>query len=115
MFAIVTAIYAIRAFRKQPEEVSDQAEMLRVQAGQLGEQRKVNAEQIRVLGLQAAELRESLEERQREAAERRRAQASRVFIWIRAPRRRSRRRHLPHLRHGRVVSTYTRTARHGAP
>jgi len=58
--------------------------MLKVQSEQLAEQRKVNAEQIRVLGLQAAELHESLEERQRESAKQRRAQASRVFIWIRA-------------------------------
>jgi len=33
--AIVTAIYAIRAFRAQSQEVSDQAEMLRVQSEQL--------------------------------------------------------------------------------
>lgn len=38
--AIVTAVFAIRAFRKQSKEVSDQAEMLRVQSEQLAEQRK---------------------------------------------------------------------------
>jgi hypothetical protein len=81
--AIITAIYAIRAFREQTKAVADQTKMLNVQSEQLAEQQKVNAEQIRVLELQAAELHESLEERQREAAERRRAQASRVFIWIR--------------------------------
>jgi hypothetical protein len=81
VFAIVTAIYAVRAFRKQSKEVSDQAEMLRVQSDQLGEQRKINAEQTEVLSLQASELRESLDERKREAVERRQAQASRVFIW----------------------------------
>ncbi len=80
VFAILTAAFAMLAFRKQSKEVSDQASMLEVQSGQLAEQRKVNAEQIRVLGLQAAELRESLEERTRDTAERRRAQASRVFI-----------------------------------
>jgi len=80
VFAIVTAVYARRAFLKQSKEVSDQASMLEVQSEQLAEQRKVNAEQIRVLGLQAAELRESLAERKREAAERRRAQAGRIFI-----------------------------------
>jgi hypothetical protein len=79
-FAIVTAVYARRAFLKQSKEVSDQASMLKVQSEQLAEQRNVNAEQIRVLALQAAELSESLEERKREAAERRRAQASHIFI-----------------------------------
>ena len=81
VFAIVTGIYAIRAFRKQSKEVSDQASMLEIQSEQLAEQRKVNAEQTKVLALQASELRESLEERTRDTAERRRAQASRVFIW----------------------------------
>jgi hypothetical protein len=78
--AIVTAVFAIRAFRKQSKEVSDQAEMLRVQSEQLAEQRKVNAEQIKVLGLQAEELRESIDERKREREQRHRGQASRVFI-----------------------------------
>ena len=77
LFAFITAYYARKAFLKQSKELSDQASMLEVQS----EQRKVNAEQIRVRGLQAAELRESLAERKREADERRRAQAARVFIW----------------------------------
>ncbi len=81
IFAIVTALYAVRAFRKQSKEVSDQAEMLRVQSGQLEEQRKLTALQTPVLKLQAKELGESIKERQREAEERRRAQAARVFIW----------------------------------
>jgi len=80
VFAILTTIYAVRAFRKQSQEVSDQASMLEVQSEQLAEQRKVNAEQIRVLALQADELRESLEERKRDALAQRRAQASRVFF-----------------------------------
>ena len=80
VFAVVTGIYAVRAFRKQSQEVSDQASMLGIQSEQLTEQRKVNAEQIRVLALQAAELRESLEERKRDAVERRNAQAARVSI-----------------------------------
>jgi hypothetical protein len=80
VFAIVTAIYAIRAFRKQSQEVSDQANMLQVQSDQLAEQRKVNEKQIKVLELQGQELGESLTERKREAEQRRRAQASRVFI-----------------------------------
>jgi hypothetical protein len=81
VLAIVTAVFAFLAFRKQSREVSDQAKMLEVQSDQLGEDRTVNAEQIRVLKLQAEELRESLDERKHEAEDRRRAQASRVFIW----------------------------------
>ena len=86
-FAIVTGIFAILAFRKQAKEVSDQAKMLEVQSKQLevqsrqfNEGRKVDAEQIRVLKLQAKDLGESLDERKREAAERHRAQASRILI-----------------------------------
>ncbi len=82
VFAILTTIYAVRAFRKQSQEVSDQASMLQVQSEQLAEQRKVNAEQIGVLALQAAELRESLEQRQRDADEQRRSQATRVTAWL---------------------------------
>jgi hypothetical protein len=51
--------------------------MLKVQSGQLEEQRKLNAEQLNVLALQAAELRESLDERKREALERRNARPRR--------------------------------------
>jgi len=78
VFAIVTAVFAILAFRKQSREVSDQASMLKVQSGQLAEQRKINAEQIGVLALQAAELNASLLERTHDAEERKRAQAARV-------------------------------------
>lgn len=56
--ATVTAIFAIRAFRKQSQEVTDQAEMLKIQSGQLEEQRKINT-------LQAKDLEESLRERTR--------------------------------------------------
>jgi hypothetical protein len=80
VFAIVTGVYAVRAFLKQSQEVRDQASMLKVQSDQLDEQRKINAEQTRVLALQTEELRESLEERKREADQRRRAQAAQVFI-----------------------------------
>jgi hypothetical protein len=82
LFAIITAVYAVRAFRKQSQDVRDQASMLKLQSEQLDEQRKINERQTKVLDLQASELRESLEERKRDTAERRRAQASRVFIWI---------------------------------
>jgi hypothetical protein len=54
--------------------------MLKVQSDQLEEQRKVNAEQVKVLALQSKELNESLAQRKREADERRRVQASRVFM-----------------------------------
>ncbi len=100
-FAIVTAGFAIAAFVKQREEVATlkqeakdqndltaqqgklltvQAEQLDVQRQQLDDQRKINKKQAEVAGLQAEELRESLDQRMREAAERRRAQASRVFL-----------------------------------
>lgn len=79
-FAVITAYYARQAFRKQSQEVSDQAKMLAVQSEQLSEQRKINVEQTKVLALQASELDESLKERKREAEQRRRAQASRVFF-----------------------------------
>jgi hypothetical protein len=82
VFAIVTAFYAIRAFRKQSQEVSDQAAMLRVQSERLAEQRSLNAEQVKVLALQSAELRESLDERKREAEKQRRSQAVRVTAWF---------------------------------
>jgi len=82
LFAIVTAWYARRAFLKQSTEVSDQAEMLDLQRGQLAEQEKTSAKQAEVLGLQAKELQGSLEEREREAEERRRGQASMVATWF---------------------------------
>jgi hypothetical protein len=87
VLAIVTAIFAIRAFGKQAQEVRDQARMLEVQSGQLqatrgqlAEMRRVSESQVEVLSLQAKELRESLAERERETSERHRAQAARVFI-----------------------------------
>ena len=62
--AIITARYAIKAFGKQTEQLEDQ--------------RTVNAKQTDVLELQATELRESLDERRREAELRHRDQAARV-------------------------------------
>ena len=66
--AIITARYAIKAFGKQSEQLEDQ--------------RKINAKQTTVLALQAKELGESLEERKREAEQRKSAQAVRVFISL---------------------------------
>jgi hypothetical protein len=80
VFAIVTAWYARQAFRKQSQEVGDQASMLKVQSKQLTQQRKINARQTKVLKLQARELRESLDERKREAEQRKIAQAAKVFV-----------------------------------
>lgn len=100
--AIVTAVYAIKAFIQQTEEVGllqqgatdqqeltrQQAELLKVQSGQLEvqqqqleEQRHLNARQAEVMDLQAQELQASLAERKQEAENLRRAQASQVFIW----------------------------------
>lgn len=78
--AIVTAVYVIRAFREQSKAVRDQAAILRVQSHQLTEQRKINEKQIVVLEFQANERRESREEREREAAQRKKDQAAKVFF-----------------------------------
>ena len=99
--AVVTAIFAVRAFREQAREVKtieqqarhqqeligQQGELLRVQSGQMDlqrqqllEQRAVNEKLAAVADLQAEDLRASLAERVRSAAAIRRAQASRVFL-----------------------------------
>ena len=75
VFALTTAIFALLAWLGQRNEVRDQAEMLRLQGEQLAEDRKVNAEQIRVLGLQAEELKRVAEDRQRD-------QAAAVAAWF---------------------------------
>ncbi len=89
IFAIVTAVFAIRAFRKQSQEVADQASLLEIQSGQLDAQREQLAgqqafskQQTQVLELQAQELTESLTERKREADERHRGQAAQVAAWF---------------------------------
>jgi hypothetical protein len=102
-FAVVTAVYARKAFREQSREVAaieqqvkdeqevtrQQADLLKVQSGQLElqqqqleDQRQANTRQAEVLELQAAELRESLEERKREAEDRQRSQAAEVTAWF---------------------------------
>ncbi len=60
VFALVTAILAFMAWQKQSGEVRDQAELLRVQAGQL-----------EVLHAQYAQ----------DQADRRNAQASQIVLW----------------------------------
>jgi type II secretory pathway pseudopilin PulG len=82
VFAIVTAVLAGLAFRKQAREVADQAEMLDLQRRQLAEQEKATAKQANVLELQGVELRASIEERSREAGDKRRAQAAQVTAWF---------------------------------
>jgi hypothetical protein len=67
VFAVATVVAAVCAYRAQ--------------ADQLQAQRELNEKQTPVLELQATELQKSLDERKREARERRRAQASQVYIW----------------------------------
>jgi gas vesicle protein len=87
--AVVTAVYAILAFRKQSKEVSDQASLLKIQSDrldaereQLRDQQALSKQQTEVLRLQAQELTESLAERKREAEEQRRGQAGQVAAWF---------------------------------
>jgi malate synthase len=85
--AVITSIFAIRAFGKQSAELGvlqkqakDQADQLSIQREQAADQRKVNEKQVTVLELQARELAESLDERKRQAEEQRRAQAESVDL-----------------------------------
>jgi hypothetical protein len=99
--AIVTAVLAYLAFRKQSHEVmaidrqvagdqkliQQQAKLIKAQTDQvqilrdqLGEQRNASARQAGVLDLQAKELRESLDQRKRNTEARRRAQAAKIFL-----------------------------------
>lgn len=82
VFAIITAVLAGLAFRKQAREVSDQAEMLNLQRRQLDAQRDDSAKQAGVLELQAADLRKSIEDRERAAQERHEEQAAGVAAWF---------------------------------
>jgi hypothetical protein len=87
--AIVTAVFAILAFRTQSDELvtlqkqsKDSAEQLDLQRAQIEDQQALNQEQIKVLGLQALELAESLTERKTEAENARRTQAAKVTAWF---------------------------------
>lgn len=89
VLAGVTAWYARKAFREQSKEVSDQAEMLGVQSHQLelyrdqvDDQHQINVTHGEVLELQADEIRASLSQRERDAEEQRRRQASQVAAWF---------------------------------
>ena len=61
VFAIVTAVLAGLAFRKQSREVSDQGEMLKLQRQELDAQREDSAKQAGTLELQAPEARSELD------------------------------------------------------
>lgn len=96
-----TVHFARKAFDAQSEQLRDQqalthqqAELLKIQSGQLDlqsrqfeEQRKVNERQSEVLALQARELEASLAQRKEDATRETRAQAGRVNAWfeLRAP------------------------------
>jgi hypothetical protein len=71
--AIVTVYYARKAFREQSRELG-------VLQQQAKDQQDFYEKQARVLALQAEELQASLDERKREALERRQVQAARVFV-----------------------------------
>jgi hypothetical protein len=69
-FAIITAAFAILAFRKRSKEVSDQAEMLQVHSDrlelyrkQVDDQHETNLTHGKVLELQAKEISASLKQR----------------------------------------------------
>jgi len=78
--AIVTAVFAVLAFRKQSSEVQDQASILRVQSSQLAEQRKINDKHLEVLELQATELRATTAVLKHEAELARRAHVAGISI-----------------------------------
>ncbi len=87
--AIVTAVFAFKAFGKQSQEVADQAALLKIQSDQLdaqrqqlAEQQKINAQQIKVLELQARELSESIDERKRDADDQRRSRAALIYMTV---------------------------------
>jgi hypothetical protein len=73
--AVFTAIYARLAFRKQSEEV-------KLLGQQLSDQQAINKKQADVADLQAQELRESIDQRKREATDRQMAQARLVAAWL---------------------------------
>lgn len=99
----ITAIWAIKAFGKQTQELGvleqqakdqqaltgQQTELLKLQSGQLdlqrqqlGDQRQANERQAAIAELQAQELRESLAQRKAAAERQRQEQASKVAAWF---------------------------------
>lgn len=80
VFAIITAWYARKAFRKQSQEVMDQAQMLTVQSQQLGLQSQQLNDQREINALQAEDLHQSLEERARLRQNAEREQADKIDL-----------------------------------
>jgi uncharacterized membrane-anchored protein YhcB (DUF1043 family) len=87
--AIVTAVFAILAFRRQADELitlqnqaRDSSAQLDLQRAQMAEQRAVNVAQVEVLTLQGQELAQSLAERKAAAEDARSAQAAKVTAWF---------------------------------
>jgi hypothetical protein len=95
-FAIITAVVASLAFRKQSKAVEDsrkligqqgamlqvQSERLEVYRTQVDEQRQINGTRLETLDLQAREIRASLDQRERVAEKERRSQAEKVTAWF---------------------------------
>ena len=75
IFAIVAAYYARKAFRKQSQEV-------RAIEQQVTDQQEITRQQAALLEIQRHQLELQQKQFDQQADERRRAQASRVFIWI---------------------------------
>jgi hypothetical protein len=73
--AIVTAVFAILAFRKQSAELT-------ILNSQASDQRETNRKLAASADLQAEELRQSLEERKRETERQHRAQAEQVYVTL---------------------------------
>jgi hypothetical protein len=74
LFAIITAGFAMAAYRKQSGQLG-------VAQTQLEDQRQTNEKLSKAAEPQAQDLSESIEQRKSDADVRHRAQASRVFIW----------------------------------
>lgn len=80
--AIVTGVLAWLAFRKQSEEVRTIQRQLDVQHDQFESLKKISTKQAVVLELQARDLQKSLDQREREAEDRRQGQAMAVTTWL---------------------------------
>jgi hypothetical protein len=74
-FAIVTGVYAVRAFRKQSQEVS-------AIEHQVKDQEELTRQQAALLEIQGRQLDLQQKQFDQQAHERRRAQASCIFIWV---------------------------------
>ena len=75
LFAFATAIFAVLAFWKQSREV-------RAIEHQVRDQEELTQQQAALLEIQGRQLELQQKQFDQQADERRRAQASRIFIWI---------------------------------